>query len=84
MRRGQVAVYLVMLLVALCVLALLNVDTFVAVRAKNRLQNGGRFYQDRGSSFGSMTRGASPVCCLSLCAINLFCGLCGGGQFFCY
>ena len=41
MRRGQVAVYLVMLLVALCVLALLNVDTFVAVRAKNQVQNGG-------------------------------------------
>ena len=41
MRRGQVAIYLVMLLVALCVLALLNVDTFVAVRTKNQVQNGG-------------------------------------------
>ncbi len=41
MRRGQVAVYLVMLLVALCVLALLNVDTFITVRAKHQIQNGG-------------------------------------------
>ena len=40
-RKGQVAVYLAMILVVICVLALLNVDTFVTVRAKNRLQNGG-------------------------------------------
>lgn len=40
-RKGQVAVYLAMILVVICVLALLNVDTFVSVRTKNRLQNGG-------------------------------------------
>lgn len=40
-KRGQVVIYLIMTLVALCLLTLLNVDTFVAVRAKNRLQNGG-------------------------------------------
>lgn len=39
--KGQVAVYLIMVLVVLCLLTLLNVDTFVAVRAKNRLQNAG-------------------------------------------
>ncbi|MBQ6135754.1 MAG: hypothetical protein IJI73_00100 [Kiritimatiellae bacterium] len=41
MRGGQVAVFLIMTLVVILLLALLNVDTFVAVRAKNRLQNGG-------------------------------------------
>lgn len=40
-KKGQVAVYLIMTLVVLCLLTLLNVDTFVAVRAKNRLQNAG-------------------------------------------
>lgn len=41
MRKGQIAICLVMVLVVICVLALLNVDTFVAVRTKNRVQNGG-------------------------------------------
>jgi len=40
-RGGQVAVYLIMILVVVFILALLNVDSFVAVRAKNRLQNAG-------------------------------------------
>jgi len=40
-REGQVAVYLIMILVVVFVLALLNVDSFVAVRSKNRLQNAG-------------------------------------------
>ena len=40
-RGGQVAIYLIMALVVLMLLTLLNVDTFVAVRAKNRLQNAG-------------------------------------------
>lgn len=40
-RPGQVALYLVMVLVVLAMFAFLNVDTFLAVRAKNRLQNGG-------------------------------------------
>lgn len=40
-RKGQVAVYLAVAIVALAVLALLNVDTFLAVRSKNRLQHSG-------------------------------------------
>ena len=40
-RRGQVAIYLIMALVVLMLLTLLNVDTFIAVRSKNRLQNAG-------------------------------------------
>lgn len=40
-KRGQVALYLLMVLVALCLLAIMNVDVFVAVRAKNRVQNAG-------------------------------------------
>ena len=41
MRRGQVAIYLLLVLVALFLLALLNVDVFDVVRGKNRVQNGG-------------------------------------------
>ena len=40
-RTGQVAIYLLMVLVAICLLALLNVDTFVSVRGKNHVQNAG-------------------------------------------
>lgn len=40
-RRGQVVIYLVVTLVALTLLALLNVDVFVAVRGKMRVQNAG-------------------------------------------
>jgi hypothetical protein len=40
-RKGQVAIYLVVAIVALAILALLNVDTFLAVRSKNRLQHSG-------------------------------------------
>ena len=40
-RRGQVAIYLIMVLLVAMILALLNVDAFTAVRAKRRLQNGG-------------------------------------------
>ena len=40
-RRGQVAVYLIMILVVVLTFALLNVDSFNAVRSKNRLQNAG-------------------------------------------
>ncbi len=40
-RPGQVAIYLLLTLVAVCVLALTNVDALLAVRAKNRLQNAG-------------------------------------------
>lgn len=40
-RKGQIAVFLVMTLVVIVVLTLLNVDTFMSVRAKNRLQNAG-------------------------------------------
>ena len=38
-RRGQVAVYLAMVLLALTVLMLANVNMFLAVRAKNRMMN---------------------------------------------
>ena len=41
MRRGQVALYLVMTIVILAILALMNVDTFLAVRGKNHAQNAG-------------------------------------------
>lgn len=40
-RRGQVALYLVLVLVALTVLVLGNVGIFLAVRAKNRAMNAG-------------------------------------------
>ena len=40
-RSGQVALYLVLVLVALTVLALGNVGVFLAVRAKNRAMNAG-------------------------------------------
>lgn len=40
-RKGQVAVYLVMILVVILMLALMNVETFLSVRSKNRVQNGG-------------------------------------------
>lgn len=41
MRRGQVAIYLLVTLVALTLLALLNVDVFNVVRCKMRVQNAG-------------------------------------------
>jgi hypothetical protein len=41
MRRGQVALYLLMVLVGIFLIALLNVDTFDFVRGKNRSQNAG-------------------------------------------
>lgn len=41
MHKGQVAIYLAMTIVVLCVLVLMNVDVFLAVRSKNRVQNGG-------------------------------------------
>lgn len=40
-RRGQAALYLVMVLVALCILVLMNTGAFLAVRAKNRAMNAG-------------------------------------------
>ena len=40
-RRGQVAVYLVLVIAALCMLALMNADVFLVVRSKNRVQNAG-------------------------------------------
>ncbi len=40
-QRGQVAIYLIMILVVVFFLALLNVDSFIAVRGKNRVQNAG-------------------------------------------
>lgn len=40
-RRGQVALYLLAALVVLCILAAMNVSVFVAVRARNRVENAG-------------------------------------------
>ena len=40
-RRGQIAVVLAFVLAVIVLLVLLNVDMFIAVRTKNRLQNGG-------------------------------------------
>ena len=39
MRRGQVALYLVLALVAIAVLMFMNVNIFLAVRAKNQMMN---------------------------------------------
>ena len=41
MKRGQVALYLLMVLVGIFLIALLNVDVFDVVRGKNRVQNAG-------------------------------------------
>lgn len=41
MRKGQVALYLLMILVGIFLIALLNVDAFDFVRGKNRAQNAG-------------------------------------------
>ena len=41
MRRGQVAIFLVMVLTAIAVLVFMNVDIFLAVRAKNHATNAG-------------------------------------------
>ncbi|MBR1920760.1 MAG: pilus assembly protein TadE, partial [Kiritimatiellae bacterium] len=41
MRRGQVAVYLLLVLLGLFLVAMLNVDVFGVVRGKNRVQNAG-------------------------------------------
>ena len=38
-RRGQVALYLVMVLLAIAVLMMVNVNAFLAVRSKNRMMN---------------------------------------------
>ncbi len=40
-RTGQVAIYLIMVLVVILTLALMNVDTFLAVRSKNHVQHAG-------------------------------------------
>lgn len=40
-KRGQVALYLIMVLVGVMVLALMNVDIFLSVRSKNRAMNAG-------------------------------------------
>lgn len=40
-RKGQIAIFLVLVLVVVILLTLLNVDTFMSVRAKNRVQNAG-------------------------------------------
>ncbi len=39
--KGQVALYLVMILVVIVMLAVMNVETFISVRSKNRVQNAG-------------------------------------------
>lgn len=39
MRKGQVALYLLMILVGIFLIALMNVDAFDFVRGKNRAQN---------------------------------------------
>ncbi len=41
MRRGQVALYLVLALVAICILVMMNVGAFLAVSARNRTMNAG-------------------------------------------
>lgn len=41
MKKGQVAIYLVMVLVALTILAVMNVDLFLSIRSKFQTQNAG-------------------------------------------
>ena len=41
MRRAQVAIYLLMTIVAITLLALLNVDVYSLVRGKMRVENAG-------------------------------------------
>ena len=38
-RNGQVALYLVMVLLAIAVLMVVNINAFLAVRSKNRMMN---------------------------------------------
>ena len=40
-RRGQIILYILFVIVVLLMLTLLNLDTFIAVRSKNRLENAG-------------------------------------------
>ena len=40
-RSGQVALYLIMVIFVIFLLTLMNVDVFMAVRGKTRLQNAG-------------------------------------------
>lgn len=48
-----------------------------------QLQSGGRYYTQRGADYGGFGGSGSSGWCLSLCALNLLCNLCGGGGFFC-
>ena len=48
----------------------------------NRLQDAGGAYQNYGRNF-SMPRGNLYSVCMGLCLLNLFCGTCTGGRFFC-
>ena len=48
-----------------------------------QLQSGGRYYTQRGADYGGFAGTGSSGFCLSLCALNLLCNLCGGGGFFC-
>ena len=48
----------------------------------NRLQYAGGAYQNYGRNF-SMPRGNLYSVCMGLCLLNLFCGTCTGGRFFC-
>jgi Flp pilus assembly protein TadG len=68
MRRGQVAIYLLLVLVALFLLALLNVDVFDVVRGKNRVQNGGDAAALAAAQFqrhkvGAVGAGKCEGCC---------------------
>ena len=49
-----------------------------------QLQSGGRYYTQRGADYGGFGGSGSPGFCLSLCAMNLLCGMCGGGRIFCF
>ena len=42
----------------------------------NRLQNGGTWYQTRGSAYGPVS--VNSGLCFSLCAMNILCGACTG------
>ncbi len=49
---------------------------------RNRMENGGGWYETRQQPFGGMPTDGSNIC-LTLCLANLACNMCCPGSFFC-
>lgn len=61
----------------------LNPDNQMYQMLYNRLQSGGQWYSDRGSTYGRTTVGSGDVC-VRLCMFNACLNIaCGGGACFC-